>query len=81
MRATMRTYEAPADFFRVGDFLQNAFYAFGRPVNWGLERWNWGRYHPSMWKGDREANRRHFEDSVRIWEDGAGRIIAVLNTE
>ncbi len=81
MRATMRTYNAPADFFRVRDFLQTAFFAFGRPVNWGLERWNWGRYHPSMWKGDREANRRHFEDSVRIWEDGAGRILAVLNTE
>ncbi len=81
MKAIMRPYRAPQDFFLIRDFLKTAYYSFSRPTNWGLERWNWGRYHPSMFSGDIEANIRHFESSIRIWQDEKGRVLAVLNTE
>jgi GNAT superfamily N-acetyltransferase len=75
-----RAYE-PSDFLLVRDFLKHNYYAFGSPTNWGMERWNWGRYHPMVFAGDRAGHIRHFEDSVRLWFDAKGRMLAVLNTE
>jgi GNAT superfamily N-acetyltransferase len=77
----MRAYEGSCDFLKVRDFLKTSYYSFGKPTNWGLERWNWGRYHPLVFCGDRAAHIRHFEDSIRIWEKTSGEIIAILNTE
>jgi hypothetical protein len=81
MKARMRAYSGPDDFFRIRDFLKTAYTSFGKPTNWGLERWNWGRYHPLVFTGDWDAHIRYFENSISMWEDTGGRILAVLNTE
>jgi GNAT superfamily N-acetyltransferase len=83
MKALMRQYIPGEDFIRIRDFLKKAYYSFGQPTNWGLERWNWSRYHPCMFDGDPAAIQgyiKHFEQSIRIWEAN-GHIVAVLNTE
>jgi len=81
MNASIRPYSGPEDFLRVRDFLKSAYYAFGRPTNWGLDRWNWGRYHPLIFSSGRAAeNIAFFEGHARILE-AEDRIIALLNTE
>ncbi len=85
MRTRARGYSSPDDFIRVRDFLKETFYAFGDPLNWGLERWNWARFHPSMFAGDDPSasamNVRYFEDSIRIWELEDGSIAGLVNVE
>ncbi|MBU0935247.1 MAG: hypothetical protein KKI09_08920 [Spirochaetes bacterium] len=83
MKTILRNYQGPEDFIKIRDFLKDAYYSFGKPLNWGLERWNWGRFHPCMFEGDSTARKSHidhFENAVRIWEQ-AGQIVALLNTE
>jgi len=81
----MRRYRPAEDFIRVRDFLKETFYAFGEPLNWGIERWNWARFHPSVFReGDPAGTARNiefFEGSIRIWEDGNGEIAGVVNVE
>ncbi len=78
--ALKRAYAGAGDFIKIRDFLKTAYYSFGKPTNWGMERWNWARYHPSMFSGDAASNIAYFESQVTLWED-SGRIVAVLNTE
>ena len=85
MKTRFRRYRGHEDFLLIRDFLKCNLYAFGKPVNWGMERWNWGRYHPSVfWAGDparTAACIAHFEGAVGIWENERGDIVGVANTE
>jgi mycothiol synthase len=80
-----RPYAGAEDFLRIRDFLKANLYAFEKPVNWGMERWNWARFHPSVFHdGDPERTRSciaYWESSVTIWEDSTGTIVGVTNTE
>jgi GNAT superfamily N-acetyltransferase len=85
MKTHFRRYRGHEDFLLIRDFLKTNLYAFGKPVNWGIERWNWGRYHPSVYWADDPARTAaciaHFEGAVGIWENGRGDIMGVANTE
>ena len=85
MKATFRKYSAESDFLRVRDFLKEMYFAFDKPINWGLERWNWGRYHPCVFEEkDPEKTAEHirfWENAVGVWEDGDGQIVGLVSTE
>ncbi len=85
MKATFREYSAESDFLRVRDFLKEMYYAFGKPINWGLERWNWARYHPCVFdEKDPQKTKTHirfWENAVGLWENDAGEIVSVISTE
>jgi GNAT superfamily N-acetyltransferase len=85
MRTHFRHYRGYGDFLLIRDFLKTNLYAFAKPVNWGLERWNWGRYHPSVFCATDPARTAaciaHFERAVGIWENERGDIVGVANTE
>lgn len=81
MTVTFRKYEPEQDFLRVRDFLVETYLAFEAPYNWGLERWNWARYHPSMFEGDVANNIHLWGDFVRVWENDGGEIVGVVNAE
>jgi GNAT superfamily N-acetyltransferase len=85
MKTKQLKYEAERDFLRVRNFLKKNHYRDGKPWNWDLERWNWARFHPSMFcEQDTEktaTNIAYWESIIRIWEDSNGEIIAVVNTE
>jgi len=63
----------------------------GRLINWRIERWNYARYfvapflgaygseHPNV-EGSQQAI-RFWEDTVGVWENGAGEIAGVVNIE
>jgi len=85
MKITQLKYDANRDYLRVRNFLKTNHYRNGKPWNWGLERWNWGRYHPSMFcEQDPEktaAQIAYWESAVRIWENSNGKISAMAHTE
>ena len=81
MKIRFRTYDPEQDFLRVRDFLSETYQAFGKPLNWRLERWNWARYHPSMFDGDTEGKIHLWEDAVGIWENDENEIVGVVNVE
>ncbi len=66
---------------RIRDFLVETYMASAEPYNWGLERWNWARYHPSMFEGDIEKKFRFWEKVVGIWENDENEIVGVVNAE
>ncbi len=78
---TAREYDPDSDFLRVRDFLSITYQAFGRPLNWRIERWNWARYHPGMFEGESARKIEFWEQAVRIWETGAQEIVGVVNVE
>lgn len=91
MKVRLRAYEPDRDFGRIRDFLAETYQMNGRPLNWRIERWNYARYfvapflgaydseHPNV-KGSEQAI-RFWEDTVRVWENGAGEIAGVVNIE
>ncbi len=85
MKAKFRKYAGVEDFLRVRDFLAETFRAFAEPTNWGIERWNWARYHPMVFcEKDPALTASHiafWEGTVGLWEDGAGRLVGVVNPE
>ena len=81
MNVQLRNYNPDVDFLRVRDFLSETYQAFGRPLNWRMERWNWARYHPMMFDGDAESNVRLWEEAVGLWENAEGEIVGVVNVE
>jgi len=83
VKAKFRRYDPQQDFLSVRDFLSETYQAFGRPLNWRIERWNWARYHPSMFGDDVERNVRFWEDAVGIWENDRNEsdIVGVVNVE
>ncbi|MFP4394209.1 MAG: GNAT family N-acetyltransferase [Anaerolineales bacterium] len=81
MNAKLREYNPDVDFLRVRDFLSETYQAFGKPLNWRMERWNWARYHPLMFDGDAESNIQLWEKAVGLWENAEGEIVGVVNVE
>ncbi|MDC7224448.1 MAG: GNAT family N-acetyltransferase [Spirochaetales bacterium] len=85
MKTQIRTYRHGEDFSLVREFLVKNYYVRDRPQNWGLERWNWGRYHPVMFsESDPDFSSRlihRFETTIRLWENGRGELLGMVNTE
>ncbi|MBN1180094.1 MAG: hypothetical protein JXD18_12855 [Anaerolineae bacterium] len=81
MTVRFRTYHAEPDFLRIRDFLSETYQAFGKPLNWRIERWNWARYHPLVFNGDVDSNIRLWEGAVGVWENDAREIVGVANVE
>ncbi|MDY7078474.1 MAG: GNAT family N-acetyltransferase [Chloroflexota bacterium] len=81
MKAQLRKYRPERDFLRVRDFLVETYLASEEPHNWGLERWNWARYHPVIFEGNSEENIRFWEDSAGVWENDAKEIVGVVHVE
>jgi ribosomal protein S18 acetylase RimI-like enzyme len=84
-------YKHSRDFPRIRDFLVQTFSLTGRPLNWRLERWNYGSYfvtpllategvgEPDM--GAYRAAVRLFDASTGVWENEAGDVVGVVNIE
>jgi ribosomal protein S18 acetylase RimI-like enzyme len=91
-----RAYQPDHDFMRVRQFLIDTFALYQRPYNWLIDHWNFCRYfvtpvhtyynvrhfdvptrpHPFLW--DEVARWEHL---VSVWENSAGEVVAVVNTE
>lgn len=78
---SVRRYNPEQDFLRIRDFFSETYQAFGKPLNWRIERWNWSRYHPIMFDGDSEKKIRFWEAAVKIWENDEKEIVGVVNVE
>jgi len=91
MKATLRRYNDKRDFERVRDFLVDTYAMLDRPLNWGLDRWNYARYFVIPMIGayaedpvSPDDSRRAIQmwaDSIRLWESDEGRPVAVTALE
>ena len=65
--------------------MKEMYFAFGKPINWGLERWNWARYHPCVFEEhapeNTEAHIRFWESAVGLWENEKDQIVGIAHTE
>ena len=77
----IRQYDPAQDWARVRDFLSATYLASDGPLNWGIERWNWSRYHPMMFDGDVAANVRLWEGAVALWETETSEIAGAAHVE
>lgn len=72
MSTRVRRYEPETDFMRVRDFLKRTGKAYGRPLDWKIDRWNYARYFVAPYLGgdgrDDEAGREGSLNAVRFWE-------------
>ncbi len=84
-------YNPDRDFMRIRDFLVETLSLDERPLNWRLERWNYARCFitpmlamEGVGEPDLDAYQaaiRLFDASTRVWEDGAGQVVGVVNIE
>jgi GNAT superfamily N-acetyltransferase len=96
MSVTLRTYQPASDFVRVRQFIIDTYRLYGGPHNWLLERWDFCRYvvcpihgyYSTRYFGVPTRPIHHFRDEVAIWEatigiweNDAGEIVGVANTE
>ena len=95
MKANFRKYKPDKDFIRIRNLLANHYLIEGKPLNWGIERWNYARYfvapmfgaqglvNASMDDIRRKSQEaiRFWENSVGVWENGSGEIVGVVNPE
>jgi len=51
MSTRVRRYDPETDFMRVRDFLKRTGKAYGRPLNWKIDRWNYARYFVAPYLG------------------------------
>jgi len=72
MAITLRQYNYPSDFERVGDFLVRTYRTSGRHVNWLQPRWEYMHYHPYIHNLDLGC--------IGVWEDH-GEIVGVVHPE
>ncbi len=71
----LRKYRPKQDFLRIRDFLSNTYRAFGEPLNWRIERWNYARYFVTPMLGaygQKEPTREGSLKAIRCWEDTIG---------
>jgi predicted N-acetyltransferase YhbS len=91
VKATLRRYDDKRDFVRVRDFLVATHAMVDRPINWRLDRWNYARYFaipmigayakdPVSPEDSREAIQK-WVDSIRLWENDEGEVVAVTALE
>lgn len=91
MRVRLRKYKPEQDFLRIRDLLVNTYRAFGMPLNWRLERWNYARYFVAPFLGaygqkdpkleDSRRAIRFWEETIGVWESEDSEIVGVVNTE
>ena len=86
MPGTLRPYRPDPDFLAVRDLLAASYGRYGRPVNWGIERWNYSRYFVTpMLAGPDEAAIAQaiaaWEASVGLWAAPDGSVAGVVCTE
>jgi ribosomal protein S18 acetylase RimI-like enzyme len=91
MKVRLRRYDDRRDFSRIRDFLVDTYAMLDRPVNWRLERWNYARYFVIPMIGayakdpvspdDSIKAIRMWADSIRLWEDSGGNVVAVTALE
>ena len=81
VKVRLQKYDPEQDFLRIRDFLSETNHAFGKLYNWRLERWNWARYHPSMFDGDVERKIRFWEDAIGLWENDENKVVGIVNVE
>jgi predicted N-acetyltransferase YhbS len=91
MIAHHRRYKPEQDFLRIRDFLVKTYQAFGKPLNWRLERWNYARYFVAPMLGaygqeepdpeDSLKAIRFWEDTIGVWENEEHGIVGVVNME
>ena len=90
-KVRLRKYRPKQDFLRIRDFLSNTYRAFGEPLNWRIERWNYARYFVAPMLGaygQKEPTRegslkaiRSWEDTIGVWESEDDEIVGVVNIE
>ena len=91
MPVSFRPYDADYHFLAVRDFLSETYGAFGRTLNWRIERWNYTRYFVAPMRGPKgvrtptpEESRqaiRAWESLVGVWQSGDGRVEAAVCPE
>jgi GNAT superfamily N-acetyltransferase len=69
---TVRPYDRPQDYDRIGQFLLDIYQPGDKPGNWQQARWEYMHYHPYM---DQSAH-----DRIGVWEED-GDIVGVANYE
>jgi GNAT superfamily N-acetyltransferase len=84
-------YKPAHHFGRIRDFLVHTYLASEKPINWGLERWNFVRYFAAPRAGAyglADAGPEHSEKAIRFWEEHIGvwensenEIVGVVNPE
>jgi predicted N-acetyltransferase YhbS len=72
MGISLRQYNHPADFEKVGEFLKRTYRTSGAHINWLQPRWEYMHYHPYIHKLDLSC--------IGIWEAN-GKIIGVAHPE
>jgi len=75
----------------IRDFLVSTYQAFGQPLNWRIERWNYARYFVAPRLGTYGQKEPHLEDglkairfweaSIGVWENDDNDIVGVVNLE
>jgi len=90
-RRGSRKYDPDHGFLRIRDFLQETTRVFGRPLNWGIARWEYARYFIAPYlggygetEGSREGSLkaiRFWEEVIRVWENEEKEIVGVVNLE
>ena len=91
MKAKFRKYKPEQDFMRVRDLLVSSQGMLDRPINWGIERWNYARYLVVPYLGPGKVVLRKPEDSLRsihawenmlgIWENDEHEIVGAVTLE
>lgn len=76
MKAIRKPYAAD-DYIRVRDFLVEAYRRTGKPPGWLIDRWNFVRHFSQIIYGTFDA----WPDTVGLWEDERGEIVAVVCSE
>jgi mycothiol synthase len=74
-----RAYHGEDDYHRVRELLVESYALNGRLHNWGLDRWDVFRF--SGHARDELAGTRPWEQDMRLWEDGAGKLVGVVHPE
>lgn len=76
MKAIRKPYAAD-DYIRVRDFLVEAYRRTGKPPGWLIDRWNFVRHFSQIIHGTFDT----WPDTVGLWEDERGEIVAVVCSE
>ncbi|CCU84047.1 MULTISPECIES: GNAT family N-acetyltransferase [Mesotoga] len=93
---TLRRYVPERDYMQIRELIIETFPLHGGPFNWLIERWNFCRFHvlplhryystsyfsvPTRPHIDHRDDLPLWQDSIGIWENEEGRIVAVAHSE